>query len=782
MVHLWFLWFLPLTLVPIILHLITLHRLRTVELSTFRFLMDSYIQQRRRVKLLEFLLMLLRTAFVALIILMLARPMTQSFHWLTGQGGREVALVIDAGAAMGLRSGGTTALERARSAAESLLNSLSPDDRVTVVVAADKPRTLLTRPASEKKPILEAIAGITPASGPANMAAALDEVFANRQRATRLACVVTQANQRAWEGLAGHPVTQRIGDDNRLVILDVGSTQPVTNLSMTGDPPRAGRSLVGLPVILKAVIAHTAGETPVNTALSVFLDNQQVSQTGISLQPGQKTTRTITVTPTKPGVIRGRFQLQDDAFAADNVYHFTLNVDPKLKVLVVTPAYPPPPAEPPDLFIRAALASPLEARTGATEERAIAQALDVSSVVYTTLTDAMLDAADVVLLSDVPLDATLGTRLRRFVDNGGGLFVLPGPAVDPVPYQTYLFDVGNTGPFDPRKPHNLAYLPPVGDPDRESLFQPFTAIDLSHPILAAFNEPGVEFFATARVFRWFPINVPTVSNNGEDRPRAAVLMRLPNRTPMLVDMPVGEGRMLVAGFAATPDWSSLPLKPEFVPMMLRSVAYLRRAPGLTSPPSVQPGEPAPIYITSRWSEARAEAIDPAGKSSPVALHRSGTQLVGAALTTEQPGDYLFRVQPNTPGAPDRVEQGWSVNLQVMPSDFAPLKQERLNDLLRPAKVVYLKGSPNDPVFAGELSRRSELWRTLIIAMFVVIGLEFALSTLKPDTRKPEESSGLDSRSRWASLFRLPWQVPVQKETPAGQAKNTWPRSLGSDKR
>ena len=43
------LWFLPLALVPVLLHLVTLYRLRTVELSTFRFLMDSYTRQRRQI-------------------------------------------------------------------------------------------------------------------------------------------------------------------------------------------------------------------------------------------------------------------------------------------------------------------------------------------------------------------------------------------------------------------------------------------------------------------------------------------------------------------------------------------------------------------------------------------------------------------------------------------------------------------------------------------------------------------------------------------------------------
>lgn len=788
MLNAWLLWFLPLALVPIILHLITLHRLRTVELSTFRFLMDSYIQQRRRVKLLEFLLMLLRTSFVALIVLMLARPVTHGLHWLAGQGGRDVAIVIDAGAPMGLRSGGTTALERAVSACDSLIKALAPDDRVTLIAAADKPTTLLTRPASESDALLDAVRGITTASGPTNMAAALEEVFANRQNTPRLACVITQANQRAWESLSGHPVTQRIGDNSRLIVLDVSANESVTNVSITGDPPRAGRSLVGLPVILGITVAHTVGDQPINTSLAVLLDDQQVTQLAFSLQPGQKITRSVTVTPTKPGVIRGRFRLPDDAFPADNNYHFTLNVDPRLKVLVVTPAYPPPPAEPPDLFIRAALASPLEARAGESSDRAIAQALEVSSVVYTSLNDAMLDAADVVLLSNVPLDAALGARLRRYVTRGGGLFVLPGPAVEPLAYQQFLFDADATPPHDPLKPRNLAFLAPTGNPDREALFQPLTSIDISHPVLAAFNEPDVEFFSTARVYRWFPLRVPETSGSAE-APRASVLMRLPNRTPMLVDMKLGDGRMLVAGFASTPDWSSLPLKPEFVPMMLRSVAYLRRSPGVSTQPAVQPNEPAPVYLTSHWPDARAEVIDPSGKAAPIALHLSGSQIVGAALGTNQTGDYLIRIQPdvaantlfgntNPPrdsGLSDRVEVGFSVNPQVSQGDFTPMTRDRLNELIQPAKAVYLKSSPDDPVLAGELSQRGELWRMLIIAVLVVMGLELALSTLRPEGKK--QNPATNGALAWTAMFRFQRPRPGYAEIRKPEDNNTrWSRT------
>src|SRR6516164_8778769 len=98
------LWLLPLAAIPIVLHLLTLFRLRTIELSTFRFLFDSYLQQRRRMKFLEALLAALRTLFLVLLILVVARPMIR--HWndlfqVGGGGGREIVLLMDCSASMG---------------------------------------------------------------------------------------------------------------------------------------------------------------------------------------------------------------------------------------------------------------------------------------------------------------------------------------------------------------------------------------------------------------------------------------------------------------------------------------------------------------------------------------------------------------------------------------------------------------------------------------------------------------------------------------------------------
>src|SRR5438552_290695 len=129
------LWLLPLAAVPLLLHLLTLHRLRTVELSTFRFLFDSYVQQRRLMQFLEALLAVLRTLFLFFVVFMVSRPVLQNAgRWFQGgAGGREVILLVDCSASMNARAGGTSAFDRARTAALGVVERLGPDDRLTLI-------------------------------------------------------------------------------------------------------------------------------------------------------------------------------------------------------------------------------------------------------------------------------------------------------------------------------------------------------------------------------------------------------------------------------------------------------------------------------------------------------------------------------------------------------------------------------------------------------------------------------------------------------------------------
>src|SRR6476646_4864445 len=129
-----------LPLIPILLHLLTLQRLRTVELSTYRFLFASYVQQRRRTQFLEALLAILRMLFILGLVAMIARPVAKRVSGLfQGGSGRDVILLVDCSASMNAQAKGQSAFDRAKESAKAVVAKLAPDDRLTLVRVTGRP-------------------------------------------------------------------------------------------------------------------------------------------------------------------------------------------------------------------------------------------------------------------------------------------------------------------------------------------------------------------------------------------------------------------------------------------------------------------------------------------------------------------------------------------------------------------------------------------------------------------------------------------------------------------
>jgi len=717
------LWFLPLALVPIILHLLALFRIRTVELSTYRFLMDSYVQQRWRLRLLEYLLMFLRAAFVALIVLSFSRPVVQKFEFLVAGGtGRDVTIIVDAGATMTLRTGGKTSLERAQDAAKVIVDLLGPEDHVTVIRAGRRPQTMATGFALRTETINTNIAAIKPDPSRADLSLALSEALSTPARAPRMICVLTGGGRTAWSDLEGHPALRKLGPDTPFVVMNVGPSEPVVNVGVLGEPPRPLRAVIGLPVLLEATVANCSRDRPADATLSVMLDDKRVDYSNVALQPAQTTTLPFTVTPTRQGLIKGSFSLSADAFADDDAFLFCLNVEPRLEVLIVIGQSGPQSSQDPGYevnYINAAMTSSLhagKADSKATRGRSLADALSVTTTRLREMSRSQLEATDVVILDNAVMKPRHGRMLRQYVESGGGLLIFPGSRSDPADYAKSLL-----------RGSELPKLgKPVGDPDVESSFSSLGEIDLRHPVLSAFDDPELDSFSTVQLYRYFPIEADATATG-----TAKVLVRLPDQTPILVEAAMGEGKILLAGFAATPNWSNLPLKPEYVPLLLRSVAYLRRPTQAQVQPAVRPHMPASLRLTESWSQARVEATDPDGQLHPIDVKYTGNGYTGTLLQTGRKGYYSFMVEPPVELSPERIELAFAVNLDTSREDFETLNEAEIGGLLAPVEPLYLSGSPDDPTLKNQLTQRREIWRLLIWVLFCVIGVEFFLATLRP---------------------------------------------------
>ncbi len=751
--HWWMIWLVPLALLPVVLHLLTLQRLRTVELPTFRFLFDTYVQQRRRMRFLEALLAMLRTLFILFFIFMVGRPVIQ--HWDRlfgsgkGSGGREVILLVDASASMNARTAGTSAFERARTAAQAVVNRLEQGDQVTLVRVGARPEEVFSRFSTDTRGIQARIDALEPGSSRANLFAALLHLFGPEasRRHNPAIYLFTDCQANTWKEARNQGLEKLLPAGTSFTVVNVGPRTPPDNLAVVGDAPRRNRAVTGLPFLLQPRIVNF-GKSEMEVTLAVYVEDRQVGRPEtLTVKPGSTEVRTIVYTPTEAGLKRGRFEIvpkTSDAFPDDDRFEFTLNVEPRVKVLLINGNASDDPLLDEARYLETALTSKADPTTDPEAKkpaapgpgpegrttREIQQALEVRTVPQVGLEPALLRDYSVVVLAncgaltDVQFEA-----LRGFVRDGGGLAIFPGDKVAEAAYNTRFFPV--PGPQGERLT-DAVLQPATGDPENADTYAALE-FDTGHPALAVFANPKARHFKTVRIYRRFGIDVPKKARNAR-----VVAYFEGTRRPALVESNLGDGTVLLAAFPAHPRWGNLPLKPDFVPLMLRLVNHIEHRPEAEAPAVVTADGTAEVALSSTWEPAEVSIQPPKGPVENLALERSGARLLGAFEKTAQRGIYTVQARSSRPNLVKSAKLGFAVNLAAEESDFRLVGEPEVRKMLPEGVALnFVDASAQAQELQGTMGQQRELWGIFIWALFAIIGAEFLLATVSGRKRDDE---------------------------------------------
>ncbi len=745
------LWTLPLAAIPLLLHLLTLHRLKTVELSTYRFLFDSYVQQRRRMQFLEALLAMLRTAFVLLLVLAIARPVVKHWGSLFHSGsGREVVMLVDCSASMNAQTGGVSAFERARSAARTVAEKLTPEDRLTLVRVTSQPEEVFSRFSADAATIQDKIESLRCTSSRGNLFAALMQVFGPEapKRSNPIVYLFTDCQASGWREVKNQGLERMIPPGTPFVVVNVGSSGgEAANLAVVGDAPPPRRVAVGLPVVLRPRVVNFSKKEPAEVAITVLIDEKEVARTTLTLKPGETASRKIVYVPSEPGVHRGRFEVagkKPDAFPDDDHYLFTLTVAPRLRVVLVNGNPAPDPLDSETLYLKAALTASGESapddknKPAQAAARAIAHSLDVVEIPETGLNpEALRDAGVVVLANCGQLNAQHFQWLRDFVAAGGGLMIFPGDRVNPDVYSTQFFPV--PGPQNERLT-GVKLAAAEGDPNKAETFERLAVIDFAHPALTVFDDPDARYLRTLRFYRWFKLVMPEKHEN------AWPLAEFADGSPALVESKLGDGRVIVAAFPANAKWDNLPLKPEFVPLVLRLTSHVERRPEVEAPPVVPADGVAEVSVTGAWAPVTGKVTAPDNRPGPpLGFERAGSRYVATYDRTAERGYYAVEVRGGTGNGGKGGNLAFAVNLAPEESDLSTVNEDQIKELLPSANVTVVDASAEAQQLNGSLGEEKEAWRPLIWVMFVIIGVEFLLATVRGARRADEENLTVSER-------------------------------------
>lgn len=729
---------------PVLIHLFARRRFKRIRWAAMDFLIDAEKRNRRRVRLEELLLMLLRCAAVFLIGVALARPFLSPEGVAAAWAGRartERVFVIDDSFSMGYESADGVAFDRAKQAVRRLLEVIrreSPDDSATVIrtSAPQTPvesgtflndvqtETLLSR--------IDALAPTQRSMDPAVVVEGVAEVLGGGTDVVSAAVYFISDFQRVdWVertqdpgGSGGaeavfDPLMAWAGKDRglRLVLVNVGGG-PASNRAVTELAVRAGQLVVGAQATLGVQVANFTDGPADPLELRVTLGNiPQAGKMTPQLDTRQLTTVELPVELLRAGSDGLRVELPPDGLSLDNARYLAVDVAGAIRVLLVNgePAID-------EFHDEVALL-----KTALRPEGEVFSGNEIVVVDEAGLDQTNLNGFHAVVLANVFRLSDPGVEsLERYVRQGGGVVLFLGDQIDSELYNSTLYREGD------------GLLPAALGERVRGAARSLTVVDRLHPVLRGLSREGdplgigripfYEYFASIPFSaEEVPGGVGDAAGGGLSSdtnvapPRPARVIAAFNddeQRPAIVERPLGAGRVVLVTTTADKEWHLWPDHPTFLPVMMELVQHVARRGEsgthyIVGSPIALPFDPAvyepdalvrtPAYPAEQEVNLTAQASE------------DGRGLALVWPHTEQSGFYQFLLRRREGGEAVRLA---AVNVDARESDLAACEETDLRRALGEVPFQYIGGL--EELAAGVSEARTEFWRAALIAGFLAL--------------------------------------------------------------
>jgi hypothetical protein len=692
-------------LVPLVLHLLSRSRYRTVEWGAMMFLegAEARVMQSARVK--QWLLLLLRMGLIAGVAMALAQPVIRG-RWggLARDGKINAVIVLDCSASMQFDENGKSRMELARSAVLNILESLK-ENSVAIVLTGARDSEQLSQPTTDLQQLAQRVLALPDPSGRADLAPALEraaEILDRGAESGRELYVVCDRQASNWkevgtEGFAAEwkrRLSRNTKEPTRLFVVPVGSEKN-ENLGIESvelvNPPAVREQPVEVEVKIRNYGQSVRGNVDLKVddkATNVVVGPDSVATVRVPARFNQPGSKLVTATLTGSGL-----KFDDRMQAAVEV------IDP-IRVLVVSGDERGIPLQNESDFLRIALApKAAEARQkGEPEGKVRGDSCKVDVRPVESWNEDELKNYQVLVLANVPeLTAGQALAVEQFVYEGGGLWVAPGNLTRVENYDRLLYHDGN------------GILPvklltgTTEDGSQATTLQGISNFD--HPMFR-FLKGRPDPIPLVTIGRYFPAEV-----TGRD---ARVLAQYASGWPFLVESPVGRGRVLVMTTPLDADWGTLPLSNFYLPFVQSAARYL--ASGLSSDRNLSPGVPIVAQFGPGVELREGKIRLPSGETRALPVTRGEVRYA----RTDQPGVYTMIVDGTLPDWMKRVN--FVVRTPSTESDLTPLTDAQWKALSR--ELGFERIDPaRESVGAAVASARGghELWLSLV-GVVIVLGI------------------------------------------------------------
>ncbi|MGZ8450770.1 MAG: BatA domain-containing protein [Candidatus Binatia bacterium] len=640
---------------PVVIHLLNRRRLKRIRFPAVRFILLSQKRISRSYRLRHWLLLALRTLAVICLALLLANPIFQTGAGLFAGGG-PVSLVVILDNSLSMTwSGDGNGFKQAKEAASLLIANLSDGDRAAVIPTNINGKEAF-RLKDQKDVLQKEIAGSEIADGTADLPVALSKAYEllNQPAGQKEIRIVTDMALTGWDQFSVAALKQA-DPSIPLKIIRIGRKQQPLNGAVK--EIRLGGQGVGvnLPLQIEATVANFGGMEIKDLLVQLSIDGQSKEQKLTTLPPKGQTSVTFQTRIGQPGAHTGQITLKKEGFAGNSVAHFALDAQDKLRILLVDGDPQTSLVQSETFFLTRAL-NPAGERDSS---------LFLPTVVLPDgLNAANLDNYQVVILSNLAtLPDGFVTKLQNYLRQGGGLLIFAG---DKFSAESYSQKLGAALPAQFRDKKT----------GPESGGEKIDKIDLNHPALQNLADSILqESLKTVRVW-------------GYQRAAGKPLIALANGEPLLLEQKVGAGKVMLMTTSADRDWSDLPVKTVFLPLIQSLTQYLAGGKRGNLDAGIAVGASKELSFPASFVGRNLRVTKPDKQNAEVAIVGAKERATATVQENDKAGIYRLALPAGgdkDSGAP----QLYAVNAPFMESRLDEITAAELAGKLKPIRTEVL---------------------------------------------------------------------------------------------
>ncbi|MEK6553270.1 MAG: BatA and WFA domain-containing protein [Bacteroidota bacterium] len=678
--------------IPIVLHFLNLRKLKRVEFSTLAFLKELQKTKIKRIKLKQWLLLLMRIAIIIFLVMAFARPTVKNFSIGNSSAAKTTAVIIlDNTFSMSVVTGNGSYLNRARQIAKNLLSNFQDGDEIILFGVGNLSNEAAQPTANNKqvaKQIDELEISVVSRTLNESVVKAAQVLYQSNNYNKEIYLLTDMQKGRIYNSSNEFSNLSSIFNSNvRLYLIDLSEKDPV-NLGIEEIKPNNQIFEKGKTVSFDVSVKNYSKQSVNNSVASLFVNGKRSAQQSVNLAAGESKIIPFETTLLDTGLVEINAELEDDDILQDNKRFFSVYVPDKISVLFLTDNRDDA------KFVRIAIDDPAKQKVKITEN-SLSQVSSLNLKNY----DAVI-----VIGSERNTD---WKNLIGFTESGGGLILMPGSQSTLSNFQKLCNSLNISSP--------VSALGKINSQDSPALFD---KINYQDPLFAdLFENNKQQQVESPEIYYYFKI-VP--GGNGKN------IISMFDGSSFLSEYKLGAGKVFLFNSSLNLSWNNFPLKGFFAPLINRLLLY--SSSKVKEQNTITTGQEITADI-SNHSISQIKVEKPGGDNEYVNSDSLTNQNYFTYTKTDEAGTYKFF-------SSDKLLDYISVNHDPKESvldkaDFSEF-EDYLKQISFEGKVYSL--SPNDDFTKVIYQSRfgTELWKYFLIAVLI---LAMAESLLARNTKK-----------------------------------------------